>query len=321
VPTPKVHINKKDHTETANGPNKSIDNQYQYIPVDFIKCEVINFSPSELLNNKNLNFVRTFNEDTGELQTHTNEGNYIKQIPRIANYKGLRFIIYDNGKMYFLGSLHKFYNDGLHNYNDFNSEAYQEVLKCLEKDFKLLPIHLRIQTLEYGLNFIPPIATDLILKHCLVHKRQNIIDSIPNANGKYKQAKHQKYILKLYNKAKQYGLSFELMRIEIKQTNWSEYVKMGIATLEDFNFFNKVYLINKLIKNWDSVIFYDPTISRKHKQPDYSNILYWDNLNEKSNNTYYNHVRKIRILNLKGNNIQSTITMLIIDKMNSLQNN
>ena len=42
--------------------------RYEYIPIDFIKCEVINFSKEQLLNNPILNFISLVNQDTGEVK-------------------------------------------------------------------------------------------------------------------------------------------------------------------------------------------------------------------------------------------------------------
>ncbi|MBK6821528.1 MAG: hypothetical protein IPG87_00430 [Saprospiraceae bacterium] len=56
-----------------------------------------------------------------------------------AEYKNLDFEIFKNGAVYLKGSLHVFWNDGIHNYNDFGIEGLKTVLKELETKFGIIP--------------------------------------------------------------------------------------------------------------------------------------------------------------------------------------
>jgi hypothetical protein len=310
-------LQKKDQGEsTPFGPyhvcstgKSSTPQRYDYIPVDFIKCEIINFNPLDLLNNFLLDFVRSINEETGETKIGC----------RYAIHQNIKVTLYDHGKAYLSGSLHKYFNEGAHNYNDFTHANYLETLQRLCTEFKIHPSQLRIQTLEYGVNITPPLNTDLILCHCLVHYRENIIDSVPSAKGKYKQAEHQKYIFKLYNKGRQYKQDREIMRIEVKQTNWSELRKLGIHTLWDFNQFDKTLFINNLIEHWKRIVFYDPTNPTNKKENEYSNVLYWERLKKGSKQNYSKHTRLLNELNSKGQDIQKQVGHLILKNIMSLQ--
>jgi hypothetical protein len=64
--------------------------RYKYIPIDFIKCKVINFPKEKLLNNPILNFMSLINEDTGEVKNK-----------RFAYYKNIKIIIADSGYIEF----------------------------------------------------------------------------------------------------------------------------------------------------------------------------------------------------------------------------
>jgi catechol-2,3-dioxygenase len=58
----------------------SRNRQFEYIPIDFIKCKIINFPKEELLNNPLLDFISHVNLETGELKPK-----------REAYYKNLKF--------------------------------------------------------------------------------------------------------------------------------------------------------------------------------------------------------------------------------------
>jgi hypothetical protein len=63
----------------------------------------------ELLNNRYILFPIHVNEKDGEILNNT----------RFAKYKDLTFSI-KNNNVKLNGSLHKYHNNGIHNYNDFH---------------------------------------------------------------------------------------------------------------------------------------------------------------------------------------------------------
>jgi len=326
---------KKDQVIPLLGPNNigstcngSTPQTYEHLPIDYIKAELINYDITFLLSHPYLNFSRKVNEDTGEIIIHESKDGYTKQNPRIAEYKNLTFTIYDNGKIYVHGSIHKYSNEGLHNYNDFIYLRFVRALNRLKNDFNLHPSNFRIQTLEFGLNITPPHNTDELLRSCFAHKRANVIDSIPNADGKYKQVKHDKYIFKLYNKSRQYSngsyrgkfkIPCDIMRIEIKQTNWSEFRKLGIDTLQDFIDADKTYFVNRLIGCWEELIFFNPLNLGNGVNSKYSNPLFWDSINQKSKNTYFKHSKKLKEMNRYPVDLQKQVTLTMLEKLQSLQ--
>lgn len=292
---------------------------YEYIPIDFIKCQIINFDKETLLANSKLNFVSTVNEDTGE----------IKSKKRIAYYKNFKIVIYESGYMQISGSLHVYYNEAIHNYNQFTHQRYLTALNRMYDDFKLLPCNLRILNLEYGVNIEPPIKTQRILDHCFLHKKLHITEVINDKDGHYKQANHKEnYILKMYDKAKQYQriingnlLNKEIFRIEIKQMRWGKFRDLGINTMDNFNKFDKSIFVNDLINKWNEVIFYDPERTDRNFNDHYLNTLYWMDLVNKNPKTYYKHTNKLKEKNRSfGKDIQNQISEIIrcnIGQMNA----
>ena len=68
-----------------------------------------------------------------------------------ANYKGL-IITRDNLSCSVRGSLHKYFNDGKHNYNDFTLSNFIRTISDLEKTLNINADIIRIGRIETGVN-------------------------------------------------------------------------------------------------------------------------------------------------------------------------
>ena len=283
--------------------------RYDYIPLDYVKCEIIGISKEHFKQFKNLIFTYVFDKNTKDVIKY-----------EYCEYKNLKIKVYDN-RIEFSGSLHKYYNSGIHNYNDFNINSFNDVLNDLKSDFGLLPENLWINQLEYGVSINPVVKSDLIINNLLLHKKCDFENVINSRFGNYKQVKHNKYILKIYNKSKQYKQVDEILRIEIKQTNWSEYrINHNISTLKDFIESDKSIFIHNLIKKWIDVLFYNPLNTINDKWNKYSNVNFWRELRLKSNTTFSKHYNRLKDLNKKSTiDIQKDIKNQIIEKVNFLQ--
>jgi hypothetical protein len=307
--------------EATNNPKSLIVKgiqRYDYIPIDFIKCQIIRLNPELLLNNTILDFRSLVNRDTGEFKPK-----------RVAMYKNIKITIVDSGFIEFSGSIHKYLNNGIHNYDDFTYSGYKVALNRIYEDFGILPENMKIQNLEYGVNIIPPIKSNLILNNCFLHKKQTISKPINTRNGHYIQAEHKgNYYLKVYDKAKQYRPlnhvlnGQEILRIEVKQIRWNKYRKDGIYNLDDFNKCDKSLFINDLMNKWEELVFYNPLSNHSNFGEKYSNPNYWISLLTKNKKTYYHHILNLRTTNSKsGGDIQNSIKWLILDKINYLNLN
>lgn len=300
-----------NYREEAFDSNKRIE----YIPIDFIKCKIINFPKEELLNNPLLDFVSHVNLETGELKPK-----------REAYYKNLKFTIEESGFIEISGSIHKYFNDGLHNHNEFSYLNYKCALKQISKDFKIEPKNMWIQNFEYGVNITPPLSCNQILNNCFLHKKLPISMPQNSKFGHYIQAEHKSnYILKIYDKAKQYRPKYnelkgvEILRIEVKQIRWSKYRKMGIETLEDFNQFDKAVFVNDLLNKWEEVIFFNPISNNSKFTNPFSNSNYWENLLTRNAKTLYKNIKNLKKQN--SNNcldIQIEIMKIIIENIKNL---
>lgn len=289
--------------------------------------------PSILETNPLLDFYDTINLTTGEMKTTNRNGNKVTP-SKNASYKGLEFKIYDTGTITLSGSLHKYWNDGAHNYNDFNNEAVLFILNDLNTKFNIDPSKCILKCLEIGINITPPVPTNEILDNCLLHKTKPFEYQKNSDEGKYKQVEHSQYIIKIYNKAlhyksKGFKIKDEIMRFEIKYTKMQKLNEKGIFSLQDLMNYGLRNFKDIVLNEWQNVLFYDNTIqidhlSRRSKKAllEYSNPNYWTGLlanNQTKNFTYHKNKLK-KIVSKNSNKIQDLIAETIgkkIDFLNS----
>ncbi|WP_433834644.1 hypothetical protein [Flavobacterium anhuiense] len=267
--------------------------------IDFIKIIVKNLNPSILEANPLLNFFNIINLATGEIKTINKYGNKVTP-SKVAYYLGLEFKIYDTGTITVAGSLHKYWNAGLHNYNDFNNEALNAVLKDLKDNFNINADQCTLKCLEIGINITPPIPTNEILDNCFLHKTKPFEFQKNSDEGKYKQVQHSQYIIKIYNKAlhyrsKEIKIDNEILRFEIKFTKMEKLNKKGIYSLQDLINYGLHNFKSDLLNDWKNVLFFDETIQidtldtkLKNRVREYANPNYWTGLlsnNQKKNFT------------------------------------
>src|SRR6056297_3847153 len=141
--------------------------------IDFIKaCLDINELKTNLKKDNRLNFKTNFTESTGEITSS------------IAYYKGMKFT-YARTKFYLSGSLHKFYNKGKINYNDFSLLELIHTFRVLYEKFNLPIDKMRIINLEIGVNILPPIPSDKILRNLFYHKTEQYKNTSVKNKGEY----------------------------------------------------------------------------------------------------------------------------------------
>ena len=295
--------------------------------IDFVKIYLKDFNPSILEGNTRLDFFDNIDLSTGQIRTTNRNG---KKITPYKNefYNGLEFRIYDNGRTTIQGSLHKFWNSGAHNYNDFNFSAFSDVLDTLKKDFGIQPEQCILNCLEVGINVTPPIPTNDILDYCFLHKTKPFEYQKNSDEGKYKQCEHSHYFIKLYNKALHYrkqgfDIESEILRFEIKYKKMERVNNLGIYTLNDI--LNKGFGIfkNELLTEWQNILFYDTTIvSNSMRLTNYKNPLYWSDLvNKPTKSNYYKHRGFLKDLTIKfSENRHQILTEIMNQKIDYLDN-
>ena len=265
--------------------------------IDFIKIIIKELNPAILEANPLLEFFDNINLSTGEIKTTNRTGQQITPFKN-AFYKSLEFRIYDSGLTTISGSLHKYWNSGAHNYNDFNSEAFLSVLRDLKQKFNITPEQCILKCLEIGINIIPPITTNQFLDYCFLHKTKSFEYQKNSDEGKYKQVKHSQYIIKIYNKtlhyrSKGFEINTEILRFEIKYTKMQKLNERGIYNLHDLANYGLYNFKDEVLNEFNNILFYDNTIQSKSRSiANYKNPLYWIELLNKKQNDLFNYHRK-----------------------------
>lgn len=282
------------------------EEKLEHIPIDFIKAKVIGVIDKCFLEDEDFEFTPIL-RGTDEVIRYE----YKKDNMKLA--------IMPCGRMILQGSLHKYITYYNQNHDMFTWSKFKLAIKKLEKEFKLKPENLWITQLEWGVNIPPPCQTKLILRNLFQHKKKDFEKPIQQG-GDYHQVKHDRYYIKIYDKAKQYKLKKETIRLEIKQINWTEYRSKGIETLYDFIHSDKSIFLNILCQKINEIIFYDPLIPTTINSK-LGNLRFWQELVDLNNTgEYKKQVLKLKSHNLKyGNGIKEKIILGIQNMVNFLQ--
>ena len=302
-------------------PNKT--NIQFNILIDFVKVELINSDTTYFEQHPLLEFQNVVNTKTGELSIKSN-----------AFYKGLEFKLYDvTEKTYYKrltieGSLHKYWNKGAHNFNDFGINEIAQVRANLKEIFNIDFENCILRQLEIGVNILPPVPTKKLLRHCLLHKTNELKSIYTKDEGNYIQTKNQRHFIKLYDKRTHYqnkgfDIDSDIFRIEKKYSKMVELNNKGIYNLNDLLEHDLRGFKGDLLKLWNSVLFYDWTILDDTKYMNtYSNVNYWLDLAENNYSNFKYHKRNLNnIVSKNPQNIKKQIAELISNKVELLNSN
>ena len=253
--------------------------------IDYVKAEVYGCSPVDWTNISHLEFKGSHSTRTG-LIDHK----------KIANYFNLKFIIYDSGRMYIAGSLHKYYNflqnisaPNQHNNkqrekgfngNQFSYTQLSFVLNDLRSKFKIDLNQSILRNIEFGLNISHHFDTEKILENLMLHKGREFNKPL---SVSFREATHSQHWIKCYNKSLQYGMKDNLLRFEIKYKKMKQINDLGIIYLSDLKNRNLLKKVKReLLKRWNEILFYDYTITENQLNENekllimnFKNPLFW----------------------------------------------
>ena len=293
--------------------------------IDYIKL-------SSRLNNtqvddlkKRIDFNGSYNESTGELESILPNGKKVSY--RTTGWtKNMKLELFPNGYVELAGSLHKYYNDGKHNYNQFDRKEAEIALKRLIEATGLELPFFKVDSVEVGVNLMPPIPSDDIINNALIYKRRPFEAKHRNDEGNYRQVKLYEYLVKLYNKRlhyeiQGYDIGYEILRFELKINKMRMLSKYKVFTLEDL--INNIEDIVKdmLPKAWREVLLYDPTMNKqtKEKTLQYANVNFWRGIAGKNNRSYNYHSRKLyRMMEENTCAIQAQVKDLMLETLDGL---
>jgi hypothetical protein len=161
------------------------------------------------------------------------------------------------------------------------------VIADLNAKFGLDIGYYRLRNVEVGVNIYPPIPTRQVLNNLLFHRNKQFKDISLVRGGNYKQVVHQRYLVKIYDKHKQYRRTLDLsdnriMRFELKYVKMLDLHDRGIYTLMDvLESNNQLQLIRLLLDEWKAIHLYDPSIATIKLSPHIRNskLYQWQNPN------------------------------------------
>lgn len=239
------------------------------------------------------------NISTGEIRSTNKKGDFTR--PRqTAFYRDFRFRRYDSGLTIIEGSLHKYWNNGEHNYNDFSLKDVKIVLSEFLDVFKISPGDANITQLEIGLNIQIEYPIDQVLQNLFFHRKEPFQWTSTKTEGNYYQAVHQLYRIKIYDKTlhykKHYSIDQELLRVEINFQGVQLRRLFQLRTLSDLMRIPFVEFSDFLQMEVGSILFFDFTIDHSssliHK---YSNRNEWKKyIDRNQSSTYEKHKRKLK---------------------------
>ncbi len=223
-----------------------------------------------------LNFERPVNEDTGSIATTS---------PRVARVQsarfytgsraedgttpGLRFHLLPSGVILLDGSWHKHWQKGT-NHGQFTLPMFRAAVADVCAPFAIDPNTLILQVLEAGVNIIPPCNAQEVLKRLVCHREGAQFTPMLSKSGRSLGLiiERSDYVLKIYNKGRQYHLPYELLRIEVKFRKSRRFRALGIHTVADlFDALHWESLVDALLKVFDDVIIDEPHIDPQALTP------------------------------------------------------
>lgn len=290
--------------------------------IDFVKIYVSNKVAEKWLNTPCLKFSIDVFYNTGEISKNK----------VIAKYKGLTFTIFykDNthtnvARLQVVGSLHKYWNSGKHNFNDFTFYDLVNIIEDLENKFYINPNISTVHNLEFGVNICLPFSVSELLLNLVAYKNKDF-KTLSNGRKRIgKQVVNQKHRIKIYDKGKQSNLQVKnLARFEMHYNKMAELKKYGIVTLQDLTDIHKITpLISELLNFWDNIIYYDKSINLKNLSPtQQKRVLYsatprnWIEFGKRQRTRAKKRFNEL--MNLHGSTSQKDISSLIVSKWQQL---
>lgn len=264
--------------------------------IDFIKLNKrLTREEVEQLKNK-VDFYGSFIDATGEIISMSPNGKRV--LPHLlAWHKNMKIKLYPNGWLEVSGSLHKLFNDGKHNFNQFTKSDLIETVNSLCPVLGISPWEFKVSSIEFGVNIKPPLDSKYIINNALLYKGRVFETKFHSDEGHYKEVKLTEYSVKIYDKrlhyvSQGYDISDEMLRFELKYNKMRRVNSFGIYTLEDLKE-NMERLIEPLLNAWGHVLLFDPAIKHEEIRLKYSNIYFWLSLMEKSRRSYLYELKKL----------------------------
>lgn len=246
-------------------------------------------------------------------------------------FRGIVFCFYPE-KLDIIFKPHYYFNDNLHNANDFSPEDCIRVITEFQNVFEINLALLPIVNLEFGVNIMQPYDIRDLITFLYSHGR-NEFRADPDAPFSKKSQSYNKRgkpntfkIFKGYAKGIQFPIwcDKDTFRWEQKSKRSKRMNGIRVETMADLIKIESYVQMAKSLRNeFAKVLILDDTVSRQNLSTDektelerYMNPNTWYRFQQKSRNVFSNHVKKFNRLQQKsGNNMKQTIAKLIDEKL------
>jgi len=258
----------------------------------------------------------------------------------IKSYKEILFCFFTKDEVFtkleILIKPHYYFNDNLHNANDFSALDSIKTLTEIKNTFNFPADELIILNIEFGLNAISPIDSKDLILCAIYHEKNEFISSSDSLKFSKISFKHHKdgtankyKQIKFYAKGLQFPMYADIntFRFEVKSKE-RKYIKtLGIKTYADLlkvETYNKLAEIIKL--EFKNVLILDisnkgQNLTNKEllKFNPYLNTITWAKSLQGSRNLFNKYKNEyFKLLDKTENNIHNKLNLIIDEKLKEL---
>lgn len=268
----------------------------------------------------------SINQDFNEWFCSMGSGFNKKKTKKVRWFKNLVVEVYPESKIIKVeGSLHKYFNNGMHNYNDFDRIALFDTVVEVCQILKTAPQNAHIHGVEFGVNIQTPFNPSYLLERLLslnteTAKKQNYFFDFYEFDFTH-------YKFKIYNKSEQHKLSIDLLRVEVhvKKMQWLSSKGSTIKTLDDLQQLHHLQKLGEILINcFDEIIIAEPletstmTAKDAHQYEQLIRRDNWSNLTPKQRFRQKEKFERIIHQYATGETLKEVVRGLVHQKWNDL---
>ena len=224
-----------------------------------------------------------------------------------AKYRETTMTLVGDKHLTIQGSLHKSFNNGV-NYDAFTYTQVVAAIETMTKELCNSAERWKIQRLEIGVNITAtPISFKSIEQNAIIYKLKPFQEYKMQQSCFGIYAMQQRYCLKIYAKSKQVGLSYEIIRFELKIIKSAHIKNTGVQFLSDLLSQKCQEQLGKLLgKHMSDILFNHHEIMSRCKLTEKEQKLYLQGCNPQ----YWKQLKSTSTSSLVTSRLRSFTTLL-----------